>query len=1153
MASREHALESGGTPRRRSWIGRLLVASAALGAAAGLGAVLGYQSQVLAPDPRFEREALLAVVAQETPVYYADGVTRLGVFFGDEHRTYVPWESIPLAWVVSIVAAEDQRFWSHPGLDWRGISRAAVHNAMAGRVVSGGSTLTQQTVKNLFYRPDRSLRAKADEALNALRLEARYPKTEILEFYANQFHVTGNGRGLGVAARHLFDKELERAEDDPSQRLSLAEAAYLAGYVKGPSNYDPHRGDAARRDAARARGLERTRYVLGRVVETPAETLAGFAPGDPDALARVQALQDEARALLARPADDDLGVAFRKGAFRFPSDAVLDEVRRRLRESPRVDLLERHGGEDLESAGLKVVTTLDVTVQRAAVYALRHHLSEIGTMVEGLGLDAWRSDGPAPSFDPDRVPMPREVRRAVVSARAKDSAGRTVLDLDLGGHACRVDRDGLVRVAAAVERGRTGRPWDKVGTAAVDAVAEGLPAGTVVMASVRSVGDGGAQCDLEAEVSLQGAVVVTEDGALRAMVGGRDNRDYNRAKALRQFGSTWKMVALHTAMGLGWSTVDLLDNRRGLFPYSAGVYGPSPDHEGQDQVSLAWAGVRSENLATVWLVYHLLDRLDVHAVARLGAVHGLARQAGESDADWTRRLIRRGIDLSSGAIEEARFLAARDEVAAGLRAGGRHPEDRVALMSLQHGRPLRRAGGVPEDVGAWASAWASRTLWDEVLLQRDRCADAWADAVQALSLGRLPLPSPDIAVSFRPVGDGGADGSEDTDTDAGSSTHPTGLEMACGDAPEGFGPWDPAWSVVRTPRPRGGLLANLFGAAQPLPPPALVEQADVVLDGLHLGTIDAVAQAVTRRRMQDETLDEAPSVLDDRVLYALQDVRVLLALEELVATAHRYGVRSELDEVLSLPLGAREITLEEATVLYDGLTSGQVRRFPGLEAGTPPKDVPPPRDPALLIREVRNVDDRVLYRARTEAERVDEGPAPAGTWTILEGVVAHGTGQRAKRAVPAAEGTWLPLAGKTGTTNDFRNAAFVGRAPHLDDDGRLGQGLVVGVYVGFDDNRRMVHRAVRLAGSSGALPVWTEVVQGLAAAGLLGPTDAVAAPTTAWPELATRPVDPEGGVPLLVVPEPVEGTPGPPTIAVSGGGDPMAWILDRPALDASAP
>ncbi|MEC8422671.1 MAG: biosynthetic peptidoglycan transglycosylase, partial [Myxococcota bacterium] len=182
------------------------------------------------PGPHLARAAIEEIIAQESPILYRDGETRLGVFFSREHREYVAKDRVPQAWKDAIVASEDQRFFRHRGVDPRGIARAMMQNIQAGRLVAGGSSLTQQTAKNLYYRPDRSLQSKWRELVNALRLEAHYDKDDILEFYANQFHVSANGRGIGIAARYFFDKEVEQ--------LTTLECAFIAGMVKAPASYN---------------------------------------------------------------------------------------------------------------------------------------------------------------------------------------------------------------------------------------------------------------------------------------------------------------------------------------------------------------------------------------------------------------------------------------------------------------------------------------------------------------------------------------------------------------------------------------------------------------------------------------------------------------------------------------------------------------------------------------------------------------------------------------------------------------------------------------------------------------------------------------------------------------------------------------------------
>ena len=116
------------------------------------------------------------ILSMESPVYYSDGKNKIGVFFKDAHRQYIRYDEIPKNFVNAIVASEDNNFFEHHGVDVAGILRALYANIRAGKVVQGGSTITQQTAKNLFKRKDRSIKSKLNELLYALRLEYHYPK-----------------------------------------------------------------------------------------------------------------------------------------------------------------------------------------------------------------------------------------------------------------------------------------------------------------------------------------------------------------------------------------------------------------------------------------------------------------------------------------------------------------------------------------------------------------------------------------------------------------------------------------------------------------------------------------------------------------------------------------------------------------------------------------------------------------------------------------------------------------------------------------------------------------------------------------------------------------------------------------------------------------
>src|SRR5215469_4773959 len=172
----------------------------------------------------------------------------------------------------AFIAIEDRRFRSHIGIDPVGMARASVENMMAGHVVQGGSTLTQQLAKNLFLDPDRTLHRKVQEAALALYLESRYSKNQILALYLNRVYFGAGTFGLEAAAEKFFGKH--------ARELGLTEAAMLAGSVKAPARYNP----LADADAS----LARAGVVLGDMQEL------GFI----NAAARMQAQATRPRIIL---------------------------------------------------------------------------------------------------------------------------------------------------------------------------------------------------------------------------------------------------------------------------------------------------------------------------------------------------------------------------------------------------------------------------------------------------------------------------------------------------------------------------------------------------------------------------------------------------------------------------------------------------------------------------------------------------------------------------------------------------------------------------------------------------------------------------------------------------------------------------------------
>ena len=261
----------------------------------------------------------------------------IGRFHTESFEDRVPLEAsdLPEFFVQSLLAVEDRRFATHVGVDVLGILRAMVANVRRGEMAQGGSTLTQQLAKNLFLTRERKLRRKLKEVLIALSLERSFSKQEILEAYVNEIFLGQDGNraihGFGLAARFYFGRPLEE--------LGVGEQALLIGLVRGPSQYSPFRFPE--------RALERRNVVLARLNESGLIDDAAF-----DRL-KSQPLQLRAGAW--------------RGSNRFAG--FLDLVGRQLRQD--------YQESDLTTAGLKIFTTLDVAMQRAAEAAVRKVLGDI--------------------------------------------------------------------------------------------------------------------------------------------------------------------------------------------------------------------------------------------------------------------------------------------------------------------------------------------------------------------------------------------------------------------------------------------------------------------------------------------------------------------------------------------------------------------------------------------------------------------------------------------------------------------------------------------------------------------------------------------------------------------------------------------------------
>ncbi|MCR9266168.1 MAG: PBP1A family penicillin-binding protein [Alphaproteobacteria bacterium] len=315
----------------------------------------------------------LTAVEPAASITYLDHRDRLIARRGSAQGHEVNIEDLPPYLIDAVLAVEDRRFYSHPGIDVIGLSRAMLANIRAGHVVQGGSTLTQQLAKNLFLSPERTLRRKVQEMMLAFWLESRFTKDEILELYLNRVYFGGGAYGVEAASLRYFGRS--------ASEVSLGEAALLAGLLKAPSRYSPV-NDAARA-AARATVVLDLMAQTGRITESE------------------------------RVAAAEVPIRVSRGASSPGAQYFIDWI------APQVRELVGDGHGDLI-----VHTTLDVDAQRAAESALNAVLAD-AELASGAGEGALVSlahDGSVRALVGGRSYVRSQFNRAILAQRQPGSA-----------------------------------------------------------------------------------------------------------------------------------------------------------------------------------------------------------------------------------------------------------------------------------------------------------------------------------------------------------------------------------------------------------------------------------------------------------------------------------------------------------------------------------------------------------------------------------------------------------------------------------------------------------------------------------------------------------------------------------------------------------
>jgi penicillin-binding protein 1A len=514
-------------------------------------------------------------------LYAADG--RLLAEYARERRVFVPVAAMPKRVLQAFVAAEDQRFFSHPGIDVIGVGRAVIANIThPGSRPEGASGLTQQVAKNFLLTNQATLSRKIREAILAFRIEQTYSKSRILELYLNEIYLGSGNYGVAQAALNYFDRSLGE--------LTLSETAYLAALPKAPNRYNIVRNEReayARRD-----------YVLGRMLDD------GY-------ITRAELDAAKAEKLVLR----------RKGPTEFvTADFFAEEVRR--------NLLAAYGEKALYEGGLTVSTTLDPLIQQTADKALRDGLVDYDrrhgwrgayAKIADMGND-WEQEF-ARIVQRRPLNAPSSWQLAVVTNVGPQQV--TIAGLAPGaGNGSNGDNEGTIPFAE-MAWARPTLPNQNVGMAPARP-AQVVSVGDVIVVEklTQPTGSGGQPnakpypprtYGLRQIPNVNGAVVVMDPqtGRILAMSGGWSYglSQFNRAvQASRQPGSAFKPFVYLAAMDAGLTPATVVEDEP--FSYNPGYGQPtwSPKNYGGDfmgPMTLQRALELSRNLVTVRVAQHI--------------------------------------------------------------------------------------------------------------------------------------------------------------------------------------------------------------------------------------------------------------------------------------------------------------------------------------------------------------------------------------------------------------------------------------------------------------------------------------------------------------------------------------------------------------------
>jgi len=561
------------------WLFILGLLGAVVGVLAGVGIFMHFVQDL----PKIEklddyRPSIITSV-------YSDDDRKIAELF-NERRIVIPISDMPQYLLQAFIAAEDARFYQHKGIDIHSIIRAMLKNLVAGEIVQGGSTITQQVTKSFLLSPERSYQRKIKEAILAYRLDKQFSKDQILFLYLNQIYLGHGAYGVGAAAENYFGKTVKE--------LNLAECAMMAGLPQAPSRYSPFTNPESAKN--------RQMYVLNQMVEEDYIT------------------QDQASAAAQTP----LNITPRRNFYMESAPYYAEHVRQQL--------INMYGKDAIYNQGYDVYTCVNIDMQKMAETAIEKGLKNLDNR------QGYR--GPLEYLKPEDIEAySKTIENQVALSPLQENTvvKGVVTDVDDTANtvAVRIGNDHGIIALADMKWARKPDPEVHWSAATVYHPGEVLKKGDVILVRVKQKLENQPNWELalEQEPLVQSSLVSieSETGEVKVVIGGRNfsESQFNRAiQSLRQPGSAFKPIIYAAALDRGFTPATTIIDSPIVFedPENDSVWKPDNyDNKFYGKTLVREGLINSRNVITVKLLQRIGIDYAINYAKKLGITAKLER------------------------------------------------------------------------------------------------------------------------------------------------------------------------------------------------------------------------------------------------------------------------------------------------------------------------------------------------------------------------------------------------------------------------------------------------------------------------------------------------------------------------------------------------